>query len=115
LTGDFALEQATVNLKPTGTATQLRIGVSNLQFSIGDGTNNLIAVSAGTGFFVINTSGLAGSLSATVASNVSDVSLGGTFTIAINTTGATVNETFLVGADTVTLNVPAGPFVRVTG
>ncbi len=115
LTGNFALEQVTANL-PGGTDTQIRIAASNVSFSLTDGTNNLVNVTNGQGFLIINSmGGLAGSLTATVASAVPSVSLSGTFTVSFNTTGAPVNESLQVGADTITLNLPAGTFVRVTG
>ncbi len=115
LTGDFALEQSTVNLMPSGTATQVRVAVNNLSFSLGDGSNNIVSVTGGFGFLVITPGGLAGTLSATIASGISSLSLGGTFTVSVNTTNAPVVESFMVGANTVMLNLPTGPFLRVAG
>src|SRR5207302_1558622 len=101
LTADFALEQVSASVttgNATTTASQVRVGVSKLHFSFGDGTNNLIDVTQGSGFFVIATGGLAGTVSASVASDVSGVSLSGTFGVSVNTTSAAVNESFMVGA-----------------
>src|SRR6185436_9199766 len=66
--------------------------------------------------FLINAAGLAGKVSATVSTAPSlGVTFTGTFGLAINTTNAAVNETITVGATSLNLNVPAGPYLRVEG
>src|SRR6185436_340260 len=47
--------------------------------------------------------------------SVTGVELGGAFSLAINNTAADVAESFQVGGATVSVSMPAGPYVRVTG
>src|SRR4029079_11575979 len=58
----------------------------------------------------------AGSLSAGVAlTGITGVTFTGTFGLAINNTTAAVDESIQVGAATVGLQLPAGPYLRVEG
>jgi len=54
-------------------------------------------------------------MSGTAALNVASITFGGTLKVEINTTPRTVNDTFTVGTTPITINLPAGKFLRVTG
>ncbi len=76
----------------------------------------MVSVTNATGSFIITPAGLAGRLAATVTiSPTLGASFTGNFSLAINTTSAAVNETVAVGATTLNVNLPAGPYLRVEG
>ncbi|MCX5669694.1 MAG: hypothetical protein NTU94_00015, partial [Planctomycetota bacterium] len=107
LGGDFAFEK---------TAAEIAIVARNVSLGLGDGTTNFISVTSGQGAFLVTTGaagGLAGVLSAAVAVNIPGIQVSGTFSVEINNTTAAVAKTFDVGGSTVSLNLPAGKFVRV--
>ena len=106
LTGNFAVEQS---------GSQVSIAATNVSLGLGNGAQNLVSITGGSGFFVITSSGLAGTLSGTLTANVPGVSFGGSFQVAINTTGAAVNTQFNVDSSRISLNLPAGKFVQVVG
>ena len=117
LTGDFAFQRVT----DSNNAVQTEVAAANVGLSLGSGSNPFVKVTNGQGGFLIipNTpghtdGGLAGSISATVALNIPGVALSGTFALAINNTASAVNQTITVGSGSVTINVPSGPYVRVT-
>ncbi|HXG49000.1 MAG TPA: VCBS repeat-containing protein, partial [Methylomirabilota bacterium] len=115
LTGNFSFEQFT---KTAGMTTEkiIRVAATEVSLSLGDGANPLLRVTNGTGFFVIRSTGIAGSLSASVSLNVPEVSLSGTLSVKINNTGAQVNETFTIAGATTVLDLPGGAsYVRVEG
>ncbi|HEX4525985.1 MAG TPA: VCBS repeat-containing protein, partial [Gaiellaceae bacterium] len=105
LTGDFTIERA---------GDVLRLGVANGGLSLAGG---VLTVSHATGLFVITSAGVAGSLAATVGVNTATtgLALNGSFELALNTTGAAVTESLLVGSTLVTVDVPAGPYLRLSG
>ena len=103
LTGNFEFAQLS--------ATEVTVAASQVSLNIGEG---LVRLSNGTGAFLINTSGFAGSLTATVTVSAGTaVSLAGQFTLLINTSSIAVNQTFFVNGSSVTLNVPGGPYLRI--
>ena len=108
LSGSFALEQAT---NAQGQKV-VRVGVTGLTISLAGG---LVSVNQGTGLFVLTPSGVAGTIGATVGVSVPGISLGGTFALSINTTGSAVAQSLKVGNATVSIDLPAGPYVRVEG
>ena len=61
LTGSFAFESAT-----EGTTKVTRVLVTGVSAAFGDGTNNFVTMSGGSGFFLLRQEGLAGSLGGTV-------------------------------------------------
>jgi hypothetical protein len=83
---------------------------ASLSFSGGE-----VMFSGGTGILALTTSGLAGSLSGTLSATLANVSFGGTYSLAINTSGSAVSTTVTAGGQTVSLNLPAGPYVEVSG
>ena len=90
LAGDFSFEQATA----TDGTKLVKVAAANVSLGLG---GNLLNVTNGSGLFLLTTAGLAGTLSATVALNVPNLSFVGTFGLSINNTTAAVNTTFTVG------------------
>src|SRR6185503_7228106 len=74
-----------------------------------------ITLSNASGALLLTPAGVAGQLRGTIAVTIPGVSFGGTFAVGVNTTAAPVSRTFDVGGDEVSLNLPAGPFLRVEG
>ena len=109
LQASFAFEQTTT----ASGAKIVRVGVSGGQLSLATG---LVSVSAINGLLIAANGGLAGSLAGAVSIDAgAGFSLSGSFSLAVNTTGDAVAQSFVVGGTTVSVDVPAGPFVRVTG
>ena len=110
ISGQFAFEVAT---GPSGPV--LRVSASNVTFALGDGTTNFLSFSNGAGAFLLTSSGIAGSLSGSVAANIPGVSLSGVWTLQVNSTSQAVAASFAgSGGQTVSINLPAGPYVRIT-
>ena len=109
LTGNFAFEQV------TNAAGQrvVRIGVSQVGLRIGDGTQLRGAGADGQGAFELTPAGMAGRIEATVS--IPLIGFSGTLGLAINNTTARVNERILVGGETLIVDLPAGPYLRVEG
>ena len=112
LNGSFLFEPRNVDGVP---GDEVAVAVSGLGFVFTDGTDPLLEVSNGTGAFVFLSNGLVGSLSAQASVAVPAVSVSGTFGVVLNTTGTAFNQAFDVGGATVTVNVAAGPLLRVSG
>src|SRR5206468_2607698 len=140
LTGNFVFEQVTGQLSPQaqknpGAAPPkfVRFAATGVQLFIGDEGTTAgaevddaaaqadqeagVLLTGGEGFFVITPSGVAGRLGGTIKFRIPGNAVGfdGTFGVAINTTVVRVSEQFEVGADTVNLVLPAGPYLRVEG
>ncbi|PYQ02014.1 MAG: hypothetical protein DMF83_24450, partial [Acidobacteria bacterium] len=125
LTGNFVFEQVTGQLSPQAQNNPgaqppkfVRVAASNVAFFIGDATTPAgVRLQNGEGFFVVTPAGLAGRLGGTITFAIPGNAVGfeGTFGVAINTTVVRVSEQFEVGADTVNLVLPAGPYLRVEG
>src|SRR6185369_3250276 len=107
---DFAFEQA--HSTAAAATPEVRVVANHVAISLGNG---LLQVSDGQGFFLITSGGLAGTVDATIALNVPGVTLGGHFQLLLNTSAAAVHETFTLGSAPITLDAPAGPYVRVSG
>ncbi|MEQ1861602.1 MAG: LEPR-XLL domain-containing protein, partial [Chthoniobacteraceae bacterium] len=105
ISGKFVVEQVRDN---TG-ATVTRIAASEVTLNLGIYVN----VTNGRGSIVVRASGVAASLAADVALSVPGATLTGTFGVSINTTGAAVSESFIIGGDTIALDLSAGPYLRV--
>ena len=130
IAGDFAFEQVTLPLSPqalpgTTPPTAVRIVANNVKVEIGgDGDptvlDGVVTLDSGVGFFLLLDGGVAGRIGGTVHINIpgldaSQFSFTGTFGLAVNTTSEDVSEQFVLNGQTITLDVPAGPFFRVTG
>src|SRR5439155_666352 len=79
------------------------------------GTTGPVRVINGQGALLLTGAGIAGELSGTVVIAVKGASVGGTFSIAVNTTASPVSAAVSVGGRTVGFDLPAGPYLRVTG
>ena len=108
LVGSFSFDQSS-----DGT---LRIAATEVSLTLGDGTNGIAVTDAG-GTLLVTPAGAAGQLQGTVELSFPDMDISpeakAAFAISINTTMAPVNETFTVGTETLTLDLPVGPFIRV--
>ncbi|MCX8155585.1 MAG: hypothetical protein N3J91_03895 [Verrucomicrobiae bacterium] len=114
LSGNFLFEPRDADGNPANGYEQTVAAVANLGFHFSDGTNPLLTVTQGQGALVFTSAGVAGSLSAQVSLNVPAVSLSGTYSVSLNNTASAFNQTFNVNGSPVTVNVPAGPYLRVT-
>ena len=64
---------------------------------------------------MVTGAGVAGTLSATVSLAASDaITLGGTFSLAVNTTSKAISDSLPVGAGTESLSLPVGPYLELT-
>ncbi len=112
LSGNFTFERK----QTADTQEVITVAVSNVTFDLGSEANDLVSVTITSGAFIITNDGLAGTATATVDLGVDSVSLVGTFTVLVNTNEtAAVNETVEVGGSNVNINVPIGPYLRVSG
>ncbi|MBL9136319.1 MAG: hypothetical protein JNK85_10640, partial [Verrucomicrobiales bacterium] len=110
LNGKFVFEQVTT----TDGASILRVAANEVELTLGSADAGVV-VSDGQGAFIITPAGVAGRLSASVSVRPTSIRVGGTFGLAINTTGDAVEESFRIGSTITSLSLPAGPFVQVTG
>ena len=120
LRGDFSFEKTTAygdDHAPGGgdDTSILKIAANNVELRLGDGTTDFVVVTEGTGTFIVDSSGLAGRLSAHVAVNIPGVEVGGTFVVEVNNTGHDVDETFKIGNTDLELVLPAVPQLQVKG
>ena len=106
LTGNFAFQRV-----GAGTTAQTVILASDVSLSLG---GDAIEIFDGSGAFVIKPAGLAGALSVSIRANLGGaVTLGGTVKLEINQTGAEVDDSFELAGETITLDLPEGPYLRV--
>ncbi len=117
LTGDFSFEKSTIPCSPTPcTATSvIKIAANHVGLRLGDGTTDYVVVSEGSGALVLQGTGLLAQIQATVAINIPGISVGGTFSLKINTTAADFTGTVQVGSSTLVLDLPRGLAVAGTG
>ncbi|HWG95330.1 MAG TPA: VCBS repeat-containing protein, partial [Mycobacteriales bacterium] len=123
LSGVFVLEQATLPVPAgaaPGTAPErvVRLGATGLSFDLG-APGARAEVRNGVGAFVVRAAGIAGRLTAAVTvvmpGGTAAPRLDGVFTLAVSTLTAPVAEDVTVDGRTVSLVLPAGPYVRVEG
>ncbi|MDP7656231.1 MAG: hypothetical protein QF706_09155, partial [Roseibacillus sp.] len=120
LSGNFVFEQVTLDHE-TGDTSAIRIAATGVTVSFGDGQQDFLTISNGTGFFLmINSSdaseaGMAGTLRGDVAFSLPEVSISGTVGLEINRTGRKVEETFKVDNIDQTLTLEEGNYVRLAG
>lgn len=115
LTGDFLFEPFDPTPATPGSGDEITtIAVANLSLSLEAGTGIGLALTNGSGVFVIKPNGIAGDATATATLQVPGVSLVGTIGLIINDTNAAYSATVDVNGTSRAINVPAGPYVRVT-
>ena len=131
VTGDFSFEQVS---NPVANTSIIRVTVTEAEILLGQGPafleNELddqdervvnpsaqgFLLTNGSGLFLLTSYGFAAEISATVEIlPVDTLRIEGKLTLQINTTGNAISETFQVGAATRTLELPSGPYFRVTG
>ena len=66
------------------------MSVSELDFSINEGDDVILAATSGQGKLLITTSGFVGSVRAAVEANVPGLALSGNFDVQFNTTGQSI-------------------------
>ncbi len=111
LGGDFSFERVTGADGLPVTA----IAARNVTFTLGSGSYG-VKLTHGTGAFLVTSAGIAGELSGTVALTLpAGVSFTGDFALAVNNTNAAVSTSFQVGGESITLDLVAGPYLRVEG
>ncbi len=127
--GIFGFEQQTLPVganAPPGTLPTkvIRVGATAVSISVGTpdtGSGALpgaitsgIRIDGGTAAFMVTPQGLAGRVSGTVTlvGLPTDFLLTGTFGVAINSGTRAVVDRVQVGDQTISLNLPAGPYVR---
>ncbi|HWW00016.1 MAG TPA: Calx-beta domain-containing protein [Candidatus Acidoferrum sp.] len=109
--GDFLFENKTTN----ASHKVVTVAAANVSFGLGTVTNNLVSISNGSAAFIISANGVAGQGTVTVGVSAPGVTLSGTFGVAVNQTNGAVNETVTIGGSPVTVNLPAGPYLQVSG
>jgi Ca2+-binding RTX toxin-like protein len=109
LRGNFEFERKTT----ASSQTVVTIAMSAASVDLGPSGGSLVRVTGGSGLLLLSGAGIAGDASATVTLAVPGVTASGTFRLRLNTRSSAVNETVTVGGSPVTVNVVAGPYVRV--
>jgi hypothetical protein len=115
LTGDFLFEPYDPPTVPGDSDSVVTVGVSNLSFDFTILGSDLLQVTNGSGALVFKNDGLLGSMTADVNVNLPGLDLDGAFTVVLNTTNAPYSEMISVNGSMVTVNVPPGPYLRVSG
>ncbi|MFM8477691.1 MAG: beta strand repeat-containing protein, partial [Planctomycetaceae bacterium] len=90
------------------------IAASGVSVDFSGTAGSLISASSGSGLLILTHTGLAAELAVTVSESIDQLSLSGTFGLAINSTGVAISETVMVDGSPRTLALPAGPYVRLT-
>nr|NLI49984.1 hypothetical protein [Propionibacterium sp.] len=107
LSGNVTLEKS---------AGVLKLAATDVEAAFGDGNTAYLTLLGGEALFVVTSSGLAGEVSGTVAlRSIPHVTLGGTLALVVNTTGGAVLQTFTVGGQPRTLDLPATPTLSIAG
>jgi hypothetical protein len=107
IAGNVVIEQLT---DESGTR-RVRVAGTSMSLTFGGG---VAGVTGGQGLFVFNSLGLAGTFDATAYFNLPGVVLADTaVTIEVNTTSVPVNDSMTLSGSTVSLSLPAGPYVRI--
>ena len=93
-------------------ASVVTVAIANGSLTLAAGA---VAVSAINGLVMVTGAGVAGTLSATVSLAASDaITLGGTFSLAVNTTSKTITDSIPVAGGTESLDLPVGPYFELT-
>src|SRR5690606_33200868 len=108
--GSLAFEQ----MKNSAGARIVRIGVSGLNFTLESEGNTIASLMNGNGSFVITPQGFAGGFDIDAEFNLpNNASFDGRFGFQINTASVAIKQTMTVAGAPVTLDVPAGPYLRI--
>ncbi|MDB4408599.1 LEPR-XLL domain-containing protein, partial [Akkermansiaceae bacterium] len=90
-------------------------GLSDLSAVFSDGTDDIVSLTNAGGDLLVLSDGIAAQFDGQLDVLVPNVSATGVYSLVLNTTGSEINETFTVGGAPQTLQVEAGPFVRIVG
>src|SRR6185436_14589989 len=89
---------------------------SNINMQLGTPGSPIVNVTNGSGLFIITGAGFAGKASATVSATAgTGVTLGGTYSLQINTIPDAIAQNVTFGATTNALTLPTGPYLRISG
>ena len=113
LTGNFAIEQVAEPNDPA--ARILTVAATDVYFGLNAGGEDIIKLENGEGIFVFASDGLAGRIEGDVSCQLPGMALSGSLFLGVNTTTNDVNTAFTVGTDTISLDLPAGPYLRIEG
>src|SRR6185369_10987493 len=102
-----------VGASPPSVTTKTRIGLTSLTVNLAAGGDIVASLTNGTGFLVVTSAGIAGQFSGTIGIAIQSVSFTADFSLAINNTNAAVNEQFTVGSQTINVNMPGGPYLKL--
>ncbi|HAM71756.1 MAG TPA: hypothetical protein DCM86_08950, partial [Verrucomicrobiales bacterium] len=112
LKGDFEFAKTTTQ---SGTPI-VKASVANLRVALGDGTTDYVVLQQGAGDFgalLITDAGVAGQITVGLTlQNIPSLQASGKFTLSFNTLPTSVNESFAIGTQTVSLSLPAGLYIH---
>ena len=90
LQGDFVFERKTVSSQ-----TVVELKVTNFYVGLGDGTTDFVSVSGGLATLIVDSTGLTGSFSGTVKTNIPQVAFTGAFTVDVRIDRANAASRYL--------------------
>ena len=91
------------------------VALSALDLALGAGPYGA-RITGGSGLLVVGASGVAGRISGTIAVTLpAGTSLSGALSLAVNTGTTAVSTSVVLGDTTLTLDLPAGPYLRLEG
>ena len=119
LSGVFAFEQVTGTVaagSPAGTPAPkiIRVVASNVAVTLGTASTGM-SLTGGTGLFLLTPAGMAGRVSGNVAFGLTGFAFEGAFSLAVNSTTSALRESVVLDGQTIALDLPAGPYLRVEG
>ena len=98
-----------------GGGSAVSIAATDVSATLGTAATGA-TISGGIGELLATSAGIAGSLSGLVTVALpTSVTLSGTIGLAVNTTTSAVNQTFAVDGQTLTLALPGGPYLELSG
>ena len=95
-------------------STVVTIAASGVSSSWTGTAGSLVLLTNGSGELVTSDNGFAGELEVTVAENIPEVDFSGTFDFTVNTAAQAFQQTLTFGADEISFDLPAGPYVRLS-
>lgn len=114
VSGDFSYEQ-----KTTGDGSEVvSVAATDVEVSLKQGAVTLMTLTGGSGYFIFTDDGVAGTAEGTVTEAlpfISGLTASGSFSLEINTTNDAVDESYTLNGATITVDVPEGPYLKITG
>ncbi len=112
LRGEFAFERSTRSADGVSVVRLAATGAS-MKFTTAAGTE-LVSLTEAEGFFIFENGGFAGRVSGIAGVTLPGVTLSAAASTEISTFTLPVSESIQVGGATLTLDLPAGPYLRLT-